>query len=64
MAARGMSRSSCADRFGKQHLCIVKEKRDGRIGVVLGGRIGTDDLAEPPGMRELLWLEPEDIHPL
>jgi hypothetical protein len=52
------------DRFGNQHFGTVKEKRDGQIGVVLGGRVGTDDLADRPGIRELLWFVPEDIHPL
>jgi hypothetical protein len=51
-----IGRSYKCDRFGKQHHCIVKEKRDGRIGVVLG--------TEQPGIRELLWVEPQDIHPL
>jgi hypothetical protein len=52
------------DRLGNQYFGIVKEKRDGRIGVVLGSRVGIDDLTDRPGLRELLWLGPEDIHPL
>jgi hypothetical protein len=59
-----IGRTYKCDRFGNQYFGIVKEKRDGRIGVVLGNKVGTDDLAERPSIRELLWLGPEDIHPL
>jgi hypothetical protein len=52
------------DHFGKQYFGIVKEKRDGQIGVVLGSKVETDDMTVRPGLRELLWLEPKDFHPL
>jgi hypothetical protein len=31
------------DLYGGQYFGTVKEKRDGRIGVALGNRVGTDD---------------------
>jgi hypothetical protein len=52
------------DRCGNLYFATVKEKRDGQIGVVLGNRVGTDDPPDRLGLRELLWLGPEDIHPL
>jgi hypothetical protein len=43
-----IGRNYKCDRFGNQYFGIVKEKRDGQIGVVLGNRVGADDLAERP----------------
>jgi hypothetical protein len=46
-----------------QYFVTVKEKQDGRIGVVLEEKVGTaGDLVEGP--QGLIWLRPKDIHPL
>jgi hypothetical protein len=53
------------DLYGGQYFGTVKEERDGRIGVALENRVGTDDdPRDRPGMQELVWFEPEHIHPL
>jgi hypothetical protein len=46
-----------------EYFVTVKEKQDGRIGVVLGEKVGAaDDQVDRP--EGLLWLLPKDIHPL
>ena len=56
------------DRLDGQYFATVKEKRDGRIGVVLGDKVGMDgdpgDPIDRLGTLELVWVEPECIHPL
>jgi hypothetical protein len=55
-------RYKCDQKDG-QYFATVKEKRDGRIGVVLGDKVGADsDPGEP--LEGLIWLKPENIHPL
>ena len=46
-----------------QYFVTVKEKWDGRIGVVLEEKAGVagDSVEGPQG---LIWLRPKDIHPL
>jgi hypothetical protein len=46
-----------------QYFVTVKEKQDGTIGVVLGEKVGaaSDPVELPQG---LVWLKPENIHPL
>jgi hypothetical protein len=44
------------------HFGTVKEKKDGRIGVALGNKVGTDSDADI--LRGLIWLRPKDIHPV
>ena len=52
----------CDLRHG-QCFGTVKAKQDGRIGVVLGEKVGA---AGDPGdpIDGLIWLRPKDIHPL
>jgi hypothetical protein len=52
------------DRYDGQYFATVKDKRDGRIGVVMGNKVGTADLADLLTSQELIWLEPRHIHPL
>jgi hypothetical protein len=56
------------DRNDGQYFATVKEKRDGRIGVILGDKVGEDgDPADPIdrlGTLELVWVEPGCIHPM
>jgi hypothetical protein len=56
------------DRRDGQYFVTVKEKRDGSIGVMLGDKAGTDDDPGGPidrfGTPELVWVEPECIHPM
>jgi hypothetical protein len=52
------------DRYDGQYFGTVKEKRDGRIGVAMGNKVGTADVADPLTSQELIWLEPQHIHPL
>ena len=48
-----------------QHFGTVKEKRDGRIGVVMGDKVGADgDARRPVDTQGLVWLAPELLHPL
>jgi hypothetical protein len=44
----------------------VKEKQDGRIGVVLGEKVEAGGDFSNPGDEKhgLIWLKPENIHPL
>jgi hypothetical protein len=46
-----------------QYFVTVKEKQDGRIGVVLGEKVGTAGVSVE-GPQGLLWLMPKDIHPV
>jgi hypothetical protein len=52
----------CDLRHG-QCFGTVKAKQDGRIGVVLGEKVGA---AGDPGdpIDGLIWLRPKDIHPV
>jgi hypothetical protein len=51
------------DRYDGQYFVTVKEKQDGRIGVALGTKVAPDN--DPDALtRGLIWLRPEDIHPL
>jgi hypothetical protein len=60
-----IGRSYKCDRKDGQHVAIVKEKQDGRIGVALRDEVGTvSDPSELVDSRGLIWLEPENIHPL
>jgi len=56
------------DRQGGQYFATVKEKRDGSIGVMLGDKAGMDDDLGGPidrlGKLELVWVDPECIHPM
>jgi hypothetical protein len=60
-----IGRSYKCDRKDGQYVAVVKEKQDGRIGVVLRneGEIGSDP-SEPVDSRGLIWLMPKDIHPV
>jgi hypothetical protein len=51
------------DRKDGPYFVTVKEKQDGRIGVALGNKVGPDSDPDVP-TRGLIWLRPEDIHPL
>lgn len=60
-----IGRSYRCDRPDGQYFGTVKEKRDGRIGVALGNKVGTDsDPGDPVTTRELTWLAPNHVHPL
>jgi hypothetical protein len=51
------------DRFDGQYFGTVKKKRDGQIGVALGTKVGPD--SDPDVLtRGLIWLKPDDIHPV
>jgi hypothetical protein len=54
-------RYKCDQKDG-QYFGTVKEKQDGRIGVALGNKVGTDN--DPDVLRGLIWLRPENIHPV
>ena len=57
-------RYTCDQKDGR-YFATVKEKRDGVIGVILGAKVGADGVpGEPVGIRGLVWLKPENIHPL
>jgi hypothetical protein len=60
-----IGRSYKCDRKDGQYVATVKEKQDGRIGVALRNQveIGSDpsELSDSTG---LIWLRPENIHPL
>jgi hypothetical protein len=60
-----IGRSYKCDRKDGQYVAVVKEKQDGRIGVVLRNEveIGSDP-SEPVDSRGLIWLMPKDIHPV
>jgi hypothetical protein len=55
-------RYKCDQKDG-QYFVTVKEKQDGRIGVVLGEKVGTAGVSVE-GPQGLLWLMPKDIHPV
>jgi hypothetical protein len=57
-------RSYKCDRKDGHYLATVKEKQDGRIGVTLRNEVGIGDPSEPVDSRGLVWLSPEDIHPV
>ena len=46
-----------------QYFVTVKEKQDGRIGVVLGEKVGAAGFSVE-GPQDLIWLIPKDIHPV
>jgi hypothetical protein len=60
-----IGRSYKCDRKDGQYVATVKEKQDGRIGVALRNEleIGSDP-GELADSRGLIWLKPENIHPL
>jgi hypothetical protein len=59
-----IGRSYKCDLYEGQYLGTVKGKRDGHIGVVLGGKVGTPDQADTLCLEELVWLAPGHVHPL
>ena len=59
-----IGRSYRCDGKDGQYVATVKEKQDGRIGVTPRNEVGTGDPSEPVDSRGLVWLSPEDIHPL
>ena len=60
-----IGRNYKCDRKGGQYVATVKEKQDGRIGVALRNEVGIDsDPGELTDSRGLIWLKPENIHPL
>ena len=62
-----IGRSYKCDRKDGQYFVTVKEKQDGRIGVVLGEKVGaTIDGGHSVDRLEqgLIWLMPKDIHPV
>ena len=59
-----IGRSYKCDRKDGQYVATVKEKQDGRIGVTPRNEAGIGDPSEPVDSRGLVWLSPEDIHPL
>jgi hypothetical protein len=46
-----------------QYFVTVKEKQDGRIGVVLEEKAGAAVVSVESPQR-LIWLMPKDIHPV
>jgi hypothetical protein len=57
-------RYTCDQKDGR-YFATVKEKRDGAIVVILGAKVGADgDRGEPVGIHQLVWLKPENIHPV
>lgn len=60
-----IGRSYKCDRKDGQCVATVKEKQDGSIGVALRDEVGIGgDPSEPVNSRGLIWLKPENIHPL
>jgi hypothetical protein len=60
-----IGRSYKCDRKDGQYVATVKEKQDGRIGVALRNEVEIDSgPGEPVDSRGLIWLKPENIHPL
>ena len=60
-----IGRNYQCDRKGGQYVATVKEKQDGRIGVAQHSEVesgsGPGQVTDSPG---LIWLKPENIHPL
>jgi hypothetical protein len=57
-------RYKCDQKDG-QYFATVKEKRDGAIAVILGAKVGANGApCEPVGIQGLVWLKPENIHPV
>jgi hypothetical protein len=53
------------DRKGGQYVGTVKEKQDGRIGVAQHSEVESgSDPGQVTDSRGLIWLKPENIHPL
>jgi hypothetical protein len=54
------------DYQGDQYFGSVREKKDGRIGVMLADRVGEDgdpgDPIDRLGTRGVVWVSPECIH--
>jgi hypothetical protein len=60
-----IGRSYKCDREDGQHLATVKHKQDGQIGVALHNEVGSaSDPVQVTDSRGLIWLKPDDIHPL
>jgi hypothetical protein len=60
-----IGRSYKCDRKGGQYVATVKEKQDGRIGVALHNEVESgSDPGQLADSRGLIWLKPENIHPL
>jgi hypothetical protein len=59
-----IGRSYRCDGKDGQYVATVKEKHNGRIGVTLRDDVRIGDPSEPVDSRGLVWLSPEDIHPL
>ena len=54
-------RYKCDQKDG-QYFVTVKEKQDGRIGVVLGEKVGAAGDSLDRSEQGLIWLMPKDIH--
>ena len=56
------------DYQDSQHFGFVKEKKDGRIGVQLTDKVGKDgdpgDPIDRLGTAGMVWVAPENIHPM
>jgi hypothetical protein len=59
-----IGRSYKCELYEGEYFGTVKEKRDGKIGVMLGSKVGTADGVDALGLQELVWLAPEHVHPL
>jgi hypothetical protein len=59
-----IGRTYKCDHQDGQYFVTVKEKRDGRIGVVLGDKVGAGDPVVRLGAQGLVWFKPEHIHPV
>ena len=60
-----IGRNYKCDRKGGQYVATVKEKQDGGIGVAQYSEVESgSDLGQVTDSRGLIWLKPENIHPL
>lgn len=60
-----IGRNYRCDGIGGQYVATVKEKQDGRIGLALHNEVESrSDHGMLTDSRGLVWLRPENIHPL
>ena len=60
-----IGRNYKCDRKGGQYVATIKEKQDGRIGVAQHSEVESgSDPGHVTDSRGLIWLKPENIHPL
>ena len=60
-----IGRSYKCDRKDGQYVATVKEKQDGRIGVAPHSEVESGSgSGQVTDSRGLIWLKPENIHPL